>query len=213
MTKFRVSRVDDEDLVQSGRGLTLRTGASRIRLVDRRVLSLGRGEGPVIAGLAAVGTVVSGLFVAQGVLVAAALGRVFDGAQFAEVAPWFAAVLVALGVRSVLVWTYQTRSAAAAGRIAGRLRARLYRQLTDLGPGWAGQQRSGALQTTLVDGVEQIESYFRLFVAQLIASRVIWPEAGKPPHGSRLLWIKQRSSRMQQLSVVLEKFIMIYRVL
>ena len=170
MTKFRMSRVDDEDLVQTGRGLTLGTGASRIRLVDRRVLSLGRDEGPVIAGLAAIGTVVSGLFVAQGVLVAAALGRVFDGAQFAEVAPWFVAVLVALGVRSVLVWTYQTRSAAAAGRIAGRLRARLYRQLTDLGPGWAGQQRSGALQTTLVDGVEQIESYFRLFVAQLIAS-------------------------------------------
>lgn len=166
----RVRRIDDADLLEPGRGLTLRTGASRIRLVDRRVLALGRGEGAVIAGLAAIGSVVSALFVAQGVLVARTLASVLDGSDVAEVVPWLLAIVATLLVRSILVWTYQTRSAAAAGRIAGRLRRRLYRQVADLGPGWAGGRRSGALQTTLVDGVEQIESYFRLFVAQLIAS-------------------------------------------
>jgi len=166
----RVRRIDDAVLIEPGRGLTLRTGASRVRLVDRRVLALGRGEGGVIAGLAAIGSVVSALFVAQGVLVARTLASVFDGAGFDEVAPWLFAILATLLVRSVLVWAYQTRSAAAAGRIAGRLRHRLYRRVADLGPGWAGGRRSGALQTTLVDGVEQIESYFRLFVAQLITS-------------------------------------------
>lgn len=168
--RTRTRRIDDAALVQPGRGLTLRTGASRIRLVDRRVLALGRGEGAVIAGLAAIGSMVSALFVAQGVLVARTLALVFDGAEFAAVVPWLGAIVAVLAVRSALVWTYQTRSAAAAGRVAGRLRSRLYRQVTDLGPGWAGGQRSGALQTTLVDGVEQIESYFRLFVAQLIVS-------------------------------------------
>jgi len=168
--RFRVRHIDDAALIESGRGLTLRTGASRIRLVDHRVLALGRDEGAVIAGLAAIGSVVSALFVAQGVLVARTLALVFDGSTFSAVVPWLVGIVAVLVVRSILVWTYQTRSAAAAGRIAGRLRTRLYRQVTDLGPGWAGGRRSGALQTTLVDGVEQIESYFRLFVAQVIVS-------------------------------------------
>jgi ATP-binding cassette subfamily C protein CydD len=168
--RFRPRRIDDAALIEPVRGLTLRTGASRIRLVDRRVLALGRGEGAVIAGLAAIGSAISALFVAQGVLVARSLGLVFDGSDFSVVVPWLVAIAVVLAVRSILVWIYQTRSAAAAGRIAGRLRSRLYRQMTDLGPGWTAGQRSGALQTTLVDGVEQIESYFRLFVAQVVMS-------------------------------------------
>ena len=170
MPTQRGARIDDEHLVEPGRGFSLRTGASHIRLFDRRVAALGRGEERVIAILAVAGTVISGLVVLQAVLVAQALASVFADDSATQVVVWFVAAVAALAVRLALVWTYQTFSAASAGRVAGRLRERLYRHLTDLGPGWSIRQRSGALQTTLVDGVEAIESYFRLFVAQVAAS-------------------------------------------
>ena len=163
-------RIDDEHLVEPGRGFSLRTGASHIRLFDRRVAALSRGEERVIALLAVTGTVISGLIVLQAVLVAQALASVFAGDSAARVVVWFVAAIAALLVRLKLIWTYQTFSAAGAGRVAGRLRERLYRHLTDLGPSWSLRQRSGALQTTLVDGVEAVEAYFRLFVAQVSAS-------------------------------------------
>ena len=166
-TTRRGARIDDEHLVEPGRGFSLRTGASHIRLFDRRVAALSRGEERVIALLAVAGTAISGLIVLQAVLVAQALASVFADDSATQVAVWFVAAVAALVVRLQLVWTYQTFSATSAGRVAGRLRKRLYKHLADLGPGWSVRQRSGALQTTLVDGVEAIEGYFRLFVAQV----------------------------------------------
>lgn len=99
MTRVRGRRIDDAALIEPGRGLTLRTGASRIRLVDRRVLALGRGEGAVIAGLAALGSAVSALFVVQGVLVARTLALVFAGSELSLVVPWLAASVAVLAVR------------------------------------------------------------------------------------------------------------------
>ena len=166
----RGSRIDDEHLVEPGRGFSLRTGASHIRLFDRRVAALSHGEERVIAVLAVAGAVISGLAVLQAVLVAQALASVFADDSAAQVAVWLAAAVAALVARLALMWAYETLSASSAGRIAGRLRERLFRHLADLGPGWSVRQRSGALQATLVDGVEAIEAYFRLFVAQVAAS-------------------------------------------
>ena len=169
-TTRRGVRIDDEHLVEPGRGFSLRTGASHIRLFDRRVAALSRGEERGIALLAVAGTAISGLIVLQAVLVAQALAGVFAEDSATQVIVWFVAAVAALVVRLQLVWTYQTFSATSAGRVAGRLRKRLYKHLADLGPGWSVRQRSGALQTTLVDGIEAIEGYFRLFVAQVAAS-------------------------------------------
>ncbi|GIT71876.1 MAG: hypothetical protein Ct9H300mP28_16900 [Pseudomonadota bacterium] len=40
------------------------------------------------------------------------------------------------------------------------LRNRLFDQIVPLGPGYAGRQRSGELVLSMVDGVEQLETYF-----------------------------------------------------
>lgn len=167
---LRMKRIPDDDLVDDGRGLSLGTGASWLRLVDRRVLRLGADQRRTIIAMSVLGLVVSSTYVAQGLLVAGALARILDGGRFGNAAPFIAGVAITIAVRSVMVWVYQTRSAAAAGRIASRLRRDLYAKVAALGPGWTVTRRSGTIQTTLVDGVEQVESYFRLFVAQLAAS-------------------------------------------
>ncbi len=52
------------------------------------------------------------------------------------------------------------------------LRRRLYDQIVALGPGYAGRQRSGELVLSLVDGVEQLETYFGQYLPQLLVSAI-----------------------------------------
>src|SRR3546814_14781665 len=47
------------------------------------------------------------------------------------------------------------------------LRRRLHDHLTVLGPGYVGQERSGDVALSLVDGVEQLEVYFGGYLPQL----------------------------------------------
>src|SRR5690349_24450694 len=57
-----------------------------------------------------------------------------------------------------------------ASRVQKKLRRAIYDQIAALGPGTVGQQRSGALTLSLVDGVEQLEVYFGQFLPQFLIS-------------------------------------------
>ena len=50
------------------------------------------------------------------------------------------------------------------------LRKRLFNKIVTLGPGYAGRQRSGELVLSMVDGVEQLETYFGQYLPQLLIS-------------------------------------------
>ena len=50
------------------------------------------------------------------------------------------------------------------------LRKRLFDKIVTLGPGYAGRQRSGELVLSMVDGVEQLETYFGQYLPQLLIS-------------------------------------------
>ena len=47
-----------------------------------------------------------------------------------------------------------------AAMVQKKIRQNLYDKIVALGPGYAGRQRSGALFLSMVDGVEQFETYF-----------------------------------------------------
>jgi len=168
--KLKAKRIDDAELVERGKGLSLLTGAKWLRLVDRRLLRLGAGESRTIVISTLLGVVISLTYVGQGLLVAAALARIIDGGRFGSAMPFLIGVAGAIALRAAATWSYQTQSAAAAGRIASTLRRNLYARVAQLGPGWTLSKRSGSIQTTLVDGAESVEAYFRLFVAQVAAS-------------------------------------------
>jgi len=57
-----------------------------------------------------------------------------------------------------------------AAMVQKQLRRRLYDKIVELGPGYAGRQRSGELVLSLVDGVEQLETYFGKYLPQLLVS-------------------------------------------
>ena len=55
-----------------------------------------------------------------------------------------------------------------AARVQKTLRRTLYDKIACLGPGTVGRQRSGALTLSMIDGVEQLETYFGQFLPQFL---------------------------------------------
>jgi ATP-binding cassette, subfamily B, bacterial len=55
-----------------------------------------------------------------------------------------------------------------AARVQHNLRRTLYDRIAALGPGTIGRQRSGAVTLSLIDGVEQLETYFGQFLPQFL---------------------------------------------
>ena len=55
-----------------------------------------------------------------------------------------------------------------AARVQKALRRTLYDRIAALGPGTVGRQRSGALTLSMIDGVEQLETYFGQFLPQFL---------------------------------------------
>src|SRR5262249_40856300 len=62
-----------------------------------------------------------------------------------------------------------------AARVQKTLRRRIYDKIAALGPGSVGRQRSGALTLSLIDGVEQLETYFGQFLPQFLISLLTPP--------------------------------------
>src|SRR3954463_15816401 len=55
-----------------------------------------------------------------------------------------------------------------AARVQKTLRRTLYDKIASLGPGTVGRQRSGGLTLSMIDGVEQLETYFGQFLPQFL---------------------------------------------
>ena len=65
------------------------------------------------------------------------------------------------------------------------LRARLYDRIVSLGPAWFANQRTGGVMLTVVDGVEQLQTFFGQYLSLIhIFSRSlpsIAPHPAPPP--------------------------------
>lgn len=141
-------------------------------LLNRRLLALAREVRRPILVRALLGLAVVSTRVAQALLVADALARVFGGAAVADLtgtATWLAVVVLA---RAVLLWVCDQASQWVADRTKLRLRERLYRRLVELGPGHLGRSRTGEVRAALVDGVESLETYFGRYLPSLVQTLV-----------------------------------------
>ena len=95
------------------------------------------------------------------------LAGVFGGEPFAALAGKFALVGVIMLLRGQLEYWRNMIAHRTAARVQMRLRERLYDQVTALGPAWFGLERTGEVLVSLVEGVEQLETWFGQFLPQL----------------------------------------------
>ncbi len=125
-----------------------------------------------MTGSVLLGLVVASSRIATGVTLAAAIGRVLDGQPTSQVMVLLAIAVALVAVRSVCTALQEGWMAGASVRITADLRRRLVARILRLGPGWVAGERSGELEAVLVDGVEKLDAYFRLFLSKVIVAGI-----------------------------------------
>ena len=98
------------------------------------------------------------------------IGKVFAGAPLEELLVPIALVAVVMVLRG---WLEHGRTMIAhqtAALVQRRLRAKLYDRIVALGPAHFGLTRTGDVILSLVDGVEQLETYFGQYLPQLFVA-------------------------------------------
>src|SRR4051812_19127586 len=136
--------------------------------IEPRLLAFTKGIRVRIAGAVALGLFSVSLGVARLGLLGWLIGQVFAGRTLADLA-WPAALI---GLVMVLRGATEHWRAVVAHENAAwvqkRLRRTLYDKIASLGPATVGRQRSGGLTLSLIDGVEQLETYFGQFLPQFL---------------------------------------------
>ena len=141
-------------------------------LFDIRLWQFTRGVRLRIAATVAMGLVSSLVGIGRLALLGWLLARVFAGATVADLIVPVAAVAAVMVLRG---WIEHTRAMVAhrtAIRVQLALRKQLYDKVVALGPAHFGLERTGAVMISMIDGVEQLETYFGQYLPQLLVAVV-----------------------------------------
>ena len=117
-----------------------------------------------------IGLLSSGFGAARLALLGWLIGKVFNGASAIDLLIPSAAIIVVMVLRGVLEHFRTMIAHKTAAQVQKKLRKNLFDHITTLGPAYAGSQRSGALTLSVVEGVEQLETYFGQYLPQLLIS-------------------------------------------
>jgi ATP-binding cassette subfamily C protein CydCD len=134
---------------------------------DSRLWELTAGLRAGMAGGIFLGLLALAAGIARYVFLGQLLARVFDGA------PWQDWITPALCVGAMVLlravfdhWrTVQANRTSAS--IQQTLRGKLYDRIVSLGPAWFANQRTGGVMLTVVDGVEQLQTFFGQYLPQV----------------------------------------------
>ena len=118
-----------------------------------------------LMGLIAVGASIARLAI-TGVIIA----RVFQGEGFSSLTAPLIAVAALIVVRGVLQYVRDAVSYQTATATKIEIRRRLYQHALALGPGYFDQRRTGDVLMSLVDGVENLETFFGQYLPQFLVA-------------------------------------------
>jgi ATP-binding cassette subfamily B protein len=134
---------------------------------DRRLWRLTRGLRGWIALAILLGLIASVVGIARFAILGVLLSLVFNGAGFLSIAVPAVGVAVAVLLRGVVDHHRTMISHRTATRVQEDLRGRLYDQIAALGPAWFAGERTGGVMLSVVDGVEQLQTFFGQYVPQV----------------------------------------------
>jgi ATP-binding cassette, subfamily B, bacterial len=96
------------------------------------------------------------------------LARVFEGETLSALTGVFVLLIGLILLRAALQFAKEEVANATAAILKVRLRRRLYEHVLRLGPGHFDQQRTGGVLLSLVEGVEQLDTFFGQYLPQLV---------------------------------------------
>lgn len=134
---------------------------------DSRLWRLTEGLRAGMAGGIFLGLLALAAGIARYVFLGQLLARVFEGAPWRDwIAPaLYAAAMVLLRAGFDHWRTVQANRSSA--EVQQALRGRLYDRIVSLGPAWFANQRTGGVMLTVVDGVEQLQTFFGQYLPQV----------------------------------------------
>jgi ATP-binding cassette subfamily C protein CydD len=141
--------------------------------IHPRLWNLTKGMRKNLAQLTLLGLLISLTFAGQGFLSARLVAGIFEGAAWQDLLTVIASVAFMIGVRAGLSWLREVLTLKTAAVVKQKLRARLYEHLLALGPGYLAHQRTGNVQSVIVDGVERLEAYICRYLPQLFVAVVV----------------------------------------
>src|SRR5919108_167633 len=104
-----------------------------------------------------------------------ALALVFQGQPLTAVFWPIAGVAACILLRAALEYSREVVGNRTAGQIKLNLREHLYQHVLTLGPGYFDQKRTGDVVMSLVEGVEQLETFFGQYFPQLAVAALTPP--------------------------------------
>ena len=138
--------------------------------LDPRLWPFTRGVRLRIAATTAMGVLSSLVGIGRLALLGWLLARVFAGDAFSELALPFVLVAVVMVLRGFIEHARAMIAHRTAARVQLVLRKRLCEKVVALGPAHFGLERTGDVLLSMVDGVEQLETYFGEYLPQLITA-------------------------------------------
>ena len=136
--------------------------------IEPRLLVFTRGVRTRIAATVAVGLLGVGLGIARLALLGWLIGQVFTGKPLQELVLPVVLIAVVMVLRGAAEHWRAVMAHETAARVQKALRRTLYDKVASLGPATVGRQRSGGLTLSMIDGVEQLETYFGQFLPQFM---------------------------------------------
>jgi ATP-binding cassette, subfamily B, bacterial len=134
---------------------------------DFRLWQLTRGMRWRIAATVLMGLVAAIVGVSRFVFLGTLLALVYRGAPATALIWPATAVAAVVLVRGFLEHERTMAAHRTAARVQEILRLKLYDKVTELGPAWFAGERTGGVMLSVVDGVEQLQSFFGQYVPQL----------------------------------------------
>ncbi len=138
--------------------------------LDARLWRFTAGLRHRLLGAVGIGLFSAAIGVLRLVLLGWLLGLIFDGAGLTEL--WGPILLVGgtMILRGALEYSRNMVAHRTSARVQLTLRQRLYEQVVYLGPAYFGLKRTGDVLVSLVEGVEQLETYFGQYLPQLFVA-------------------------------------------
>jgi ABC-type multidrug transport system fused ATPase/permease subunit len=135
--------------------------------LDPRLLAFTRGVRWRIAATVALGLLQVVAGIARLALLGWLLARVFAGASLSELTLPLALTAFAIVARGGLEYARTVMAHRTAGIVQARLRQAIYDHVVALGPAHVAGTRTGEVIVSMVEGVQQLETYFGQYLPQL----------------------------------------------
>ncbi|MDA0675863.1 MAG: ABC transporter ATP-binding protein [Proteobacteria bacterium] len=135
--------------------------------VDGRLWAMTEGIRGRLSVAVLVGLLSAVMGVARLALLGWLLALVFRGVSVAELIPAFMGVAAIMCLRAALEYSRRMLAHHTSAQVQALIRQRLYNHICTLGPAWSSLRRTGSAVVTMVEGVEQLETYFGEYLPQL----------------------------------------------